>query len=343
MAVQALLWEKDPARVMGVRCMACSHYCRIGSGEAGQCRVRVNRDGVLYSLSSCHIAAANLDPVEKKPLFHFMPGTQTFSLGTPGCNMTCAFCQNHGLSQGKVPDFGSTETAMPAKFIARIIASAEESCSASISYTYNEPTVSPELIAAVAPRTIEAGLANILVSNAYAGKESMAVLKPLIHAANFDLKSFNDAFYRDLCGARLTPVLRTITSAAHFGWWVEITTLLIPGHNDSDTELASIARFIKEELGPHVPWHVSRFRPMFKLKNAPPTPLSSLERAHAIGKAEGLHFVYTGNVPGHDAESTYCPNCGGIFVRRVAYTTSPPASNVCIYCNFPVSGVWHKK
>lgn len=342
MAVKAILWKRDATKSGGVRCLLCAHYCRVESGGSGRCRMRVNRDGVLFSLCSDHIVAANLDPVEKKPLFHFMPGTATFSLGTPGCNMICAFCQNHGLSQGTAPDFGAAALAFPAELRDGVVASARESGAASISFTYNEPTISAELITSVAPKANDAGLAAILVSNAYAGKECMAELRPIIQAANFDLKAFNDAFYRDLCGARLAPVLRTIARAVAFGWWVEVTTLLIPGRNDSDEELTALARFIKNDLGAHVPWHISRFRPMFRLADVPATPVSSLERAHAIGLAEGLQFVYTGNVPGHDGESTYCPVCGEMAIRRTGYRTEMPCGSVCGYCGETLPGVWGK-
>lgn len=346
MAVKAVLWETD-AETRAVRCVACAHACRVQEGGAGRCRVRVNRGGILYSLSSDCVAAANLDPVEKKPLFHFLPGTSTMSFGTPGCNMTCAFCQNHTLSQGSLPAFecpadtaSSVAGALPESFSARAVDAAITARAASVSFTYNEPCVSPELILALAPRAAEAGLASILVSNAYASRRSMQALREHIRAANFDLKSFSDQFYRDLCGARLAPVLHTIAEAAGFGWWVEITTLLIPGHNDSDAELTSIARFIKEDLGAYVPWHVSRFRPMFKMPTTPPTPVSSLERAVAIGAAEGLHFVYAGNVPGHDAENTRCPACGAVALGRAGYRVAAAFDGRCPACGKGIPGVW---
>lgn len=339
MAVKALLWERDTASET-VYCKACAHACRIGEGASGLCRVRVNFGGELYSLSSDRVAAANVDPVEKKPLFHFLPGTATLSFGTPGCNMTCAFCQNHTLSQGAVPAFTNAVDRLPEAFICRALAAAGESGAGSISFTYNEPCVSPELILAVAPRAAEAGLPAILVSNAYASARSMDALRQYVRAANFDLKAFSDAFYRDLCGARLAPVLRTIARAVEFGWWVEVTTLLIPGRNDSDKELAALARFIKEELGPHVPWHVSRFRPMFRMPDTPPTPVSSLERAVGIGLAEGLHFVYAGNVPGHDAENTRCPSCGAVALGRRGYRTAGPFDGHCPACGKNIAGVW---
>lgn len=342
MTVRAILWKEDAARVHGVRCVLCSHYCTIIENGSGRCRMRVNRNGILYSLSSDQIVAANVDPVEKKPLYHFLPGSLTFSLGTPGCNMTCAFCQNHALSQGSAPSFGSPADSLPPAFIEHVIGAARPGGAASVSFTYNEPVISAELIAGVAPRALDMGLATILVSNAYASRESMAALRYMISAANFDLKSFSDKFYRDVCGARLAPVLRTVTEAASFGWWVELTTLLIPGRNDSDTELRRIARFIKEDLGADVPWHISRFRPMYAMRNVPVTRVADLERARAIGLAEGLRFVYAGNVPGHEAENTYCPDCGEVFIRRAGYASVPPAGGFCARCGMIIPGVWER-
>ncbi|SBW09241.1 Radical SAM domain protein [uncultured delta proteobacterium] len=340
MTIRAVLWEKDAASEGGVLCRACAHGCRIRDGAAGRCRVRVNKGGVLYSLSSGQVVACNLDPVEKKPLYHFLPGTTTLSFGTPGCNMTCAFCQNHALSQGNLPQPKGTAEALPDTLVSQTVASAIDAGAASVSFTYNEPCVSPELILAVAPRARDAGLATILVSNAYAGPASMDALRDCVRAANFDLKSFSDDFYATLCGARLAPVLRTIAQAVAFGWWVEITTLLIPGHNDSDAELKAIATFIKENLGAHVPWHVSRFRPMFRMPDVSPTPVASLERACAIGTAEGLHFVYAGNVPGHDAENTRCPACGAVALRRVGYLADTGFDGACPSCGQSIPGVW---
>lgn len=340
MAVRATLWEKDAGEADAVRCTLCSHACRIAEGASGRCRVRVNRGGVLYSLSSDRLVAANIDPVEKKPLFHFLPGTATFSLGTIGCNMTCAFCQNHTISQAPVPPFTHPLDVLPPQHARDMAASAVSSGCASFSFTYNEPSVSMELIRSVAPVAREAGLATIMVSNGYSSREAMDSLAPLITAANFDLKSFSDDFYRQLCGASLVPVLRNIARAVACGWWVEITTLLIPGHNDSDEEVTRLARFIKEDVGAHVPWHISRFRPMYRMQNVPATPVASLERAHAIGLAEGLRFVYTGNVAGHDAENTFCPECGEVFIERAGYSVSPPRRPSCGSCGAAIPGVW---
>ncbi len=337
MAVPAVLWES--AIDAKIRCILCAHYCRIPEGESGRCRVRFNQGGRLYSLASDNIVSANPDPVEKKPLFHFLPGSIAFSVGTPGCNMTCSFCQNHSLSQGP-PPLRTPLEPLPDEYAGRVVRAALDAGAKSIAYTYNEPTVAVELVRAAAARALNAGLANILISNGYQSPECMEMLQSLIQAANFDLKSFRDDFYTTYCGARLKPVLRTLEQAVAYGWWIEITTLLIPGRNDSDKELRDIARFIKENLGKQVPWHISRFHPAFRMRDAPVTPLADLERAHAVGRAEGLLFVYAGNVPGHASESTFCPSCEALFIRRAGYRCEPPASGRCAACGTSVPGVW---
>ena len=249
--------------------------------------------------------------------------------------MSCTFCQNYTLSQGR-PQESTLEDARAAS----IVESALRERADSISFTYNEPTVSIELIHAVAPRAAARGLPCILVSNAFVSPACMDLLRPMVHGVNFDLKSFSDHFYRTYCGARLEPVLETMETAVRYGWWVELTTLLIPGLNDSDAELRAMAAFIHKRLGRDVPWHLSRFRPMYKMLDAPPTPVASLERARDIGLKEGLRFVYTGNVPGHDGESTYCPDCGALIVRRRGYRLESPVRCMCPQCAYEVPGVW---
>lgn len=340
MAVRALLWERISGITADVRCNLCAHYCRIPDGAAGRCRMRANRGGILYSLASDRIVAANADPVEKKPLYHFLPGTKTFSLGMPGCNMTCGFCQNHTISQACPPPFESVRDALPPGLAKDVVSSARSAGCASVAFTYNEPTVGMELMHAAAPFAREAGLETILVSNGFLSKEAMTCLESLISAANFDLKSFSEDFYRKICGAALAPVLRSIGRAVACGWWVEVTTLLIPEHNDSDEELARIARFIKEELGAHVPWHISRFRAMYAMQDVRPASAADVERAHAIGRAEGLRFVYVGNAAGHEAENTFCPECGAVFIRRAGYRVSPPLRSACGCCGTAIPGVW---
>ena len=343
-AIPAAFWAPAPEdgkdAVPAARCFLCAHGCRIPSGKAGICGVRLNHEGRLYSLSSASVSGAAMDPVEKKPLFHFLPGTHTLSFGAPGCTMRCAFCQNYSLSQVSPPWPGKALTRLPSALPERLVDMALSQGAASLSYTYSEPTVFHELVLACAARAREKGLASILVSNAYQSEACLESLRGLVDAANFDLKSFRDDFYRRHCGARLTPVLDTLRRAVSYGWWVEVTTLLIPGLNDSEEELRAIATFIAEELGPGVPWHVSRFRPTFKMTDRSPTPLSSLERALDAGKKAGLHFTYAGNIPGHPSESTRCPACGGVFIHRTGYSSSPARNASCPSCGAPVPGVW---
>ena len=339
--VPAALWSpaagQDDTRVL---CRLCAHACAIAPGQSGVCRVRRNVDGKLYSLASAAVMAANLDPIEKKPLFHVLPGSASFSIGTPGCNMSCAFCQNHTLSQGRLSLSGQILPAMPPALPGQIVNAAIDKGAASISYTYSEPTIFFELVEACARLANSQGLVNILVSNAFQSETCLETLQPLVQAANFDLKSFSDAFYRRYCGARLAPALDTLRRAVGFGWWVEVTTLLIPGLNDSPEELRDMAGFIKKELGTQVPWHISRFRPCHRMTDLPPTPLASVERALAIGKEEGLLFVYAGNVQGHDSENTFCPVCGKTVVRRAGYRVAHAFDGSCPFCGTSIAGLW---
>lgn len=315
MTTPALLWRslKDDT----VQCRLCSHFCRIEAGETGKCGVRRNDGGQLVSLSHDSIAALNLDPVEKKPLFHFLPGSTTLSLGTPGCNLDCAFCQNWSLSQPPRQGLPVEGRAIPPKEIVRM---AHTSGAASIAYTYSEPTVFFELMLETATLARRDGLANIMVSNGFQSPECLDALDGFIQAANIDLKSFRDEFYRDVCGARLGPVLENLAHMKRLGWHLEVTTLVIPDENDSDGELRDIARFLRTELGADVPWHVSRFHPCHRMMNHRPTPLDTLKRAWDIGRAEGLHHVFVGNVPGSGLENTVCPGCGKTVVERSGFT-----------------------
>ena len=331
---EAGLWEPLPGRA--ARCRLCAHYCRLTEGEIGRCGVRLNRQGKLLTRSAGELAAIHLDPVEKKPLFHFLPGSQTYSLGSFGCNFSCRFCQNSGISQGAARKAGSGQRSTPEK----LLDAALKSGAASLSYTYNEPTVFFELLAVCARTAKDKGLRNIMVSNAYLSKEAFSALDGLVDAANFDLKSFSDAFYRDYCGARLKPALQTLKRAVRAGWWVEVTTLIISGLNDSMEELDQLADFLASELSPDLPWHVSGFRPAYLMPGHPPTPIASLERALEAGSRRGLHYVYTGNVIGHDAESTYCPACKKKLIARLGFLARPGFSGVCPDCGLKTPGIW---
>jgi pyruvate formate lyase activating enzyme len=301
-------WRGGPA----VHCFLCAHHCRIEPADRGLCGVRENRDGTLYSLVyGCPLSAA-IDPIEKKPLFHFLPGSLSLSIATVGCNFTCRFCQNAEISQ--MPrDHGRIQGTpfSPAAVVAHAVAS---DC-ASISYTYTEPTIFYEYARDCARSAVQAGLANVFVTNGYLTAEALSGLSGLLHAANVDLKSFSDDFYRTVVGARLRPVLETIRRMVAAGVWVEVTTLVIPGLNDSDDELTGLAGFLAS-VDRDLPWHVSRFHPAYELIDVESTPAGTIDRAVAIGAAAGLRYVYAGNLPGHDTESTRCPACGATVIER---------------------------
>nr|MBP9944496.1 AmmeMemoRadiSam system radical SAM enzyme [Desulfomicrobium sp.] len=289
MDTPALLWR--PLEGTALQCLLCAHFCRIEEGKRGQCGVRENRGGELFTLSRDKVAALNLDPVEKKPLFHFLPGTTTLSLGTQGCNLACLFCQNASLSQPPRRGEALRGENIPPREIIRL---ARTSGAASVAYTYSEPTIFFELMRETAAAANDAGLANIMVSNGFQSPQCLDELKSLIQAVNIDIKSFRDEFYRDICSARLGPVLKNLAHMKRLDWHIEVTTLVIPEHNDSDSELTDIARFVRDELGADTPWHVSRFHPCHRMANHPPTPLDTLKRAYDIGRTEGLSHVFVG-------------------------------------------------
>lgn len=337
---EAGLWERlakqDAAGVNYVRCGLCRQECQVAPGKYGQCGVRYNHQGSFFTAVGANVAAVNLDPVEKKPLFHFLPGTATFSIGTLGCNLHCRFCQNSDISQ----PFGSSRNPGRKADAWSIVKAALESGARSISYTYNEPVVFFELMRETASLAIEHGLRNIMVSNAFMSEGCFSELNGLIHAVNFDLKSFTNDFYRKICGARLEPVLENIKVAVKAGWWVELTTLVIPDLNDSMEELSGIASFIAHEAGRQVPWHVSRFHPSYKMLDTTPTGLDALERALEAGCKAGLDYVYVGNLPGHESESTFCPSCKEVVLERRGYRTRVNARGRCPKCATVIAGVW---
>jgi pyruvate formate lyase activating enzyme len=305
-------WRGGPA----VHCFLCAHQCRVAPGDRGLCGVRENQDGVLYALTYGLPISAGVDPIEKKPLFHFLPGTLSFSVATVGCNFTCLFCQNADISQ--MPrDQGlirGSELA-PQDVVERALLAGCRT----IAYTYTEPTIFFEYARDCAVRASEAGLKNVFVTNGYMTKQALALIDGDLHAANVDLKAFSDDFYRKVVGARLKPVLDSISRMVAAGVWVEVTTLLIPGRNDGADELRRLAAFLCS-VDPDIPWHVSRFHPTYRMLDVPPTPVASVERALALGKEEGLRYVYGGNVWGHDSESTNCPTCGRVVIAREGFT-----------------------
>ena len=336
---EALFYTQAADAPGHVRCLLCRHNCLIDEGHRGICKVRENRGGILYSLNYGRLVSENIDPIEKKPLFHVLPGSHSYSIATVGCNFRCKHCQNFEISQypqrhsGDIP--GSLRTPE------EIVAAAQRSGCQSISYTYVEPTIFYEFALDTARLTRAAGLKNIFVSNGYTGPEATKKLAPILDANNIDLKAFTDKFYKEVCGAKLQPVLDTIRLMKELGVWVEITTLVIPGWNDSDGELRDIARFIKN-LSEDIPWHVSRFWPTYMMTDRPSTPLHTLIRAREIGLVEGLRYVYVGNIPGDNGENTTCPNCGKLIIERVGFAIKQQhmTHEKCSHCQTPIAGIF---
>jgi pyruvate formate lyase activating enzyme len=284
------------------------------------------------------LIAENIDPIEKKPFFHVYPGSLSYSIATVGCNFSCEFCQNHEISQMPRSTLMITgKDVMPEEIVAR----AKKSGSKTIAYTYTEPTIYFELAYDTAKIAQENGLKNVFVTNGFMTPAAIDTIAPYLAAANVDLKSFRDDFYKKQCGARLKPVLESLQKMKELGIWVEITTLLIPSLNDSDEELKDIAQFIAG-LGKETPWHISRFHPQFKMNSLPVTPVASLHRAVETGKQSGLKYVYSGNVPGDEGESTYCFNCQKLLIERHGYKiiSINLAGNKCSYCGTVLEGIF---
>jgi pyruvate formate lyase activating enzyme len=311
---EAMLYHKLDDQA--VRCALCAHRCTFGPGKKGICGVRENIEGTLYSLVYGKSISAAVDPIEKKPLYHFKPGTTAFSIATVGCNFHCQFCQNADISQAsrEQPGWERWARDLPPEQVVRL--ARREGCQA-IAYTYTEPTIFFEYAYDCAVLATQAGIKNVFVSNGYMTFEALDTIGGHLHAANVDLKG-SDAFYRQLCGARSQPVMDAIAKMKDMGVWVEVTTLVIPGHNDDEASLRAIAEFLFA-VDPDIPWHLSRFGPRYKLLDAPPTPVSTLHRAAEIGYQAGLRYVYAGNVPGDRYEHTRCPECGTICIHRYGY------------------------
>jgi len=320
-----------------VECGLCSHRCMILEGSRGLCGVRENRNGTLYSLVYGRVASRGVDPIEKKPLFHFHPGSKAYSFGTVGCNFKCENCQNWELSQLPKPDGPITGENVSSE---EIIKMAKRLGCGSIAYTYSEPVIFMEYAYETAKIAVKQGLKNVFVTNGYATEKAVKEIAPYLHAVNIDLKSFDDDFYRKNCGARLEPVLETIRLHKKLGVWTEVTTLVIPGLNDSVEELRKIAKFIKG-LGEETPWHVSRFYPAYLLIDFPPTPVETLRKAREIGYEEGLRYVYIGNVPG-EGQNTYCHNCGELLIERTGYLVNrnSVSGTICSRCGANIEGVF---
>jgi len=324
-----------------VRCRLCSHHCRIDEGALGFCGVRQNRGGKLFTRVYGEVIAAGVDPIEKKPLYHFLPGTLSFSIATMGCNFHCGFCQNWQISQITADaDEGLRSRPLAPDEVVRQARNYE--CR-SIAYTYTEPTIFFEYAYDTGRLAAEQGLSNIFVTNGYMTEEALRTIQPYLHACNVDLKSFRDDFYRRVCKARLGPVLDSIRLIKDLGMWLEVTTLVIPDENDSEEELSDIAGFIAE-VDEGIPWHLSRFHPDYEWSDSSPTSLETLHRAYELGKEKGLRYVYLGNVPG-ESRDVCCPACSEAVVLRPGgskATLRVTGEGRCPRCGELIPGVWQQ-
>ncbi|MGD9300092.1 MAG: AmmeMemoRadiSam system radical SAM enzyme [Desulfobacterales bacterium] len=336
--MKSYLWE--PLEDKKVQCSLCSHRCVIKDGRRGICAVRENRGGILNTLVYGNLVARHIDPIEKKPLFHFLPDTLSYSIATVGCNYRCRFCQNADIAQMPTDHQG---TIMGSKCTPReVVQAAEKGGCMSISYTYTEPTVFFEFAFETARLGHEKGLRNVFVTNGYMTAEALEMISPYLDAANVDLKAFSDQYYKDYCSARLKHVLATLKLMKTLGIFVEVTTLIVPGLNDDPDELKDLAAFIIEDLGPETPWHISRFHPTYKLTDRPATPVATLAAAREIGLNAGLKYVYTGNVPGDAGENTYCNGCGEPVIERWGFRVGKLRmdNGRCNHCGAEIDGVW---
>ncbi len=319
-----------------VRCYLCPHHCIISPEKRGICAVRKNINGVLYSLVYGKIIAKHIDPIEKKPLFHFYPGSGSYSISTVGCNLRCLHCQNFEISQyPKVHEDIPGEDMTPQDVVSLAL---RYGCK-SISYTYTEPTVFFEFAYDCAKLAKEKGIKNVFVSNGFTSPEAVRTIAPFLDGNNIDLKG-DENFYKKIAGARLEPILETIRLMKELGVWVEVTTLIIPGLNDSEDFLRWAAKFIKS-VDPSIPWHVTQFYPTYRMLDRPRTPVNTLRKAREIGLEEGLRYVYEGNVPGEGGENTYCPVCGELLIERYGFYLKRinMKDSKCLKCGNLIDGV----
>jgi pyruvate formate lyase activating enzyme len=323
--VEARYYEKLEGKT--IRCTLCPRECRVPDGSRGFCRVRENRNGTYYTLVYGQPCALHLDPIEKKPFFHVLPGTNAVSLSTVGCNLTCKFCQNWQISQSR-PEDAETQHLAPSQ----------------IAYTYAEPIIFMEYMQDIARAARAKGKRSVVVSNGYLRKEPLLDLCGLVDAIKIDLKAFDESYYRDVCGATLRPVLDSILTIRARKVWLELVYLVVPTLNDDTVKIREMARWIVAHLGPDVPIHFSRFVPQYRLANLPPTPVSTLDAAYHACREEGLQYVYVGNVPGHAAEHTYCPTCSRKVITRNGYRVESLdcPNGVCRFCGHVIPGIWRE-
>ncbi len=331
----ARYWQREGEKL---RCLLCPHHCVLAAGKTGLCGVRQHQDGTLVSLNYAQSIAAHSDPIEKKPLFHVLPGSTSLSVATVGCNMRCDHCQNHDISQYPRQRGSVAGTPLPPE---QVVAAALQAGADTISFTYSEPTIFMEWAQDIAVLAREASLRCVSVTNGYTAAQPIVDLAPNLLAANVDLKSYSEDFYQKICGAQLGPVLDTIRLLHQLGVWVEVTTLLIPGLNDEPEQLNGIAAFLAS-VDPAIPWHLSRFHPDHNMVDRPPTPVSTISTAREIGAQHGLRFVYTGNVWGDEGENTRCPACGDTVIERHGFSVRHNYLDhgCCPACGQSLEGRW---
>jgi len=321
-----------------VKCLLCARRCVIPPGDRGECRARINIDGKLHSMVYGKPVAINIDPIEKKPFFHFLPGSDAFSLATSGCPLRCRFCQNWTISQASPEDFDNP-------FISpeQIVRSASQRKSPIIAFTYNEPTVFMEYLADIASIAGKSKLRSVMVSCGFMNSEPLKEMCTLLDAIKIDLKGFSQDFYRDVCGVELKPVLNSIQQVAKSGTHLEIVNLVVPTLNDSNKMMEGLIDWISGEIGPDVPLHFTRFHPDYRMLNLPPTPVATLDRFRDQAMEKGLHYVYVGNVPGHEGNNTFCPRCGKIIIKRSSFFVEEinMKNGCCGFCGEKINGVWN--
>jgi pyruvate formate lyase activating enzyme len=333
--VRAEHWEAQAGgRIV---CRLCPRECRVADAERGSCGVRTNDGGIYKTLVHSRVCAVHRDPIEKKPFFHVLPGVEAFSIATAGCNIQCRFCQNWEISQFRPEQVPSVE-ATPAQ----VVAAADRAGCPLIAFTYSEPVVFWEYARDVADAARGAGIRCVMVSNGYIQEKPLREIAPRLQAIKIDLKGFTEDFYRDTCDARLAPVLRSLEVLKETGTWFEIVNLVVPTLNDGDDAMKRLCAWVVERLGPETPIHFTRFQPAYRLTNLPPTPAATLERCHRHAREAGLVFAYVGNLPGHPAESTVCPGCGDVLIRRSSYTILENRLDAgrCPRCARAIPGVW---
>jgi len=333
--VEARFYKKHPDRE--IECTLCPRFCKLSDKERGYCGVRENMGGTYYTLVYGKACSIHVDPIEKKPLFHFLPNNQALSIATAGCNVNCKFCQNWEISQVRPEQINHVDFPPTS-----VVKSAQANKCPIIAYTYSEPIVFYEYMYDTSQQARKKGIKNVVITGGHINPTPLKELIQVVDAIKIDLKSFSQEFYTNYVRGKLQPVLDAIKIVANSTIWMEIVYLVIPTLNDTPEEIRSMCQWVLREIGPDVPLHFSRFHPMYLMKNLPPTPISTLERARNIAIKEGIHYVYIGNVPGHKAENTYCPNCKNILIKRMGYQIQiiNLTNGKCKFCNNPIPGIW---